>query len=221
MERLAAALGEAERAEAAWRRCSFARLSGDRVTAALAGQAAIDLAAASGDARSGSIAHREMSMLFASEGVLSIARVHAHAASELASTLADDGALGIALAASAYIAGEAHQSLSSISQCERAVERFSRAGDRRREAQARTNIASQMVDLGRIDDASRQLEASLAASRQIGNHRAAAVCLHNLGVVKRLQGDLDGATDSLERAEDLAIRVGHARLRAAAATELA
>jgi hypothetical protein len=89
----------------------------------------------------------------------------------------------------------------------------------RREAVALANAADAMLVLGRTVEAEEALGRAMEGSRRVGNERTIAVTTANLGLVRRLRGDLPGADVHTEAAREAAARIGHARLAVAVASE--
>jgi len=77
------------------------------------------------------------------------------------------------------------------------------------------------MQLGRVAEAAARFESARDASRRVGNAPTAAVATHNLGVIRRLAGDLPGALAAQELAAAEAARLGFARLASFVATERA
>ncbi|MEI8258050.1 MAG: AAA family ATPase, partial [Deltaproteobacteria bacterium] len=221
LERLAADLGPVAQAEVAWRKCYFARLTGDREDTLEAGARALELAAEAGDARWGSSAHIELAMLYAGEGRYVEAAEHAAGARRLANKTADEWLRARAIGTQAYVASEAGDAAQTAELFEMSAARYQRAGDRRREAIALANAASVMLDLGRIAQSAAQLESVIEASRRVGNARTVAVATHNLGVIRRMEGALDAAAKFQALALVEGERLKHPRLAASANSESA
>jgi len=215
---LAAKLGTAYAAEAAWRRCHFARLVSDRA-ALVFGLRAVELAAQSSDLRAGAAAERELAMLLSEEGEHEQARAHADAARELAKRAGDPWLTARALSTSAFVLGEAGALSESLEMHAAAAELFASLGDRRREAQARTNAANALLELGRVEEAIPQIDACITASERVGNARVIAVSMHNLGIARRLLGEFDVAELLQARVAPEADRLRHSVLCCSVAVE--
>jgi len=215
---LSSRLGMEHAAEASWRRCHFARLVSDR-SALVFGLRAAELAAQADDPRAGAAAERELAMIFAEEGEHEQARAHADAARALAERAGDEWLVARALSTSAFVLAEAGAASESLERYSASAELYARLGDRRREAQARTNAANILLDLGRTDEAIPQIEACIAASERVGNSRVVAVSTHNLGIARRLLGELDAAETLQQKVEPEAERLRHVILRCSVAVE--
>jgi len=213
-------LGAQFAAEAAWRRCHFARLVSDR-SAMVYGLAAAGLASRANDLRSGAAAERELAMLFSEEGEHDEARSHADTAIAIARRAGDDWLAARALSTKAFVLGEAGALDESLALHASAADLYVATGDRRREAQARTNAANALLELGRVEEAIPQIEACIAASQRVGNARVIAVSMHNLGLARRLLGELDVAEALQSEVEPEAERLRHAVLRCSVAVERA
>jgi eukaryotic-like serine/threonine-protein kinase len=218
MTELAEKLGMVYAAEAAWRRCHLARLVSDR-SALVFGLRAVELATLAHDPRSGAAAERELAMLLSEEGEHEQAREHAIRSRELAEQAGDPWLTVRALSTLAFVLGEAGALSASLSTHAEAAERYATLGDQRREAQARTNAANALLELGRIEEAIPQIEACITASDRVGNARVVAVSTHNLGVARRLRGELDAAEELQVRVAPEAERLRHNVLRASVAIE--
>ncbi len=221
LERLAATRGPAAQAEVAWRKCYFARLTGDREGALEAGDRALALAAEAGEARWGSSAHNELAMLYASEGRFAEATEHAEGARRLANKTADETLRARAIGTQAYVAIEGGSLVHALDLYELSAARFQRAGDRRREAHALGNAAAVLLDLGRLAEAASRITASIESSKRVGNARTIAVSVHNLGVIRRINGSLEEADADQRSALREAERLRHPRLAASVRVELA
>ncbi|MFO0604794.1 MAG: tetratricopeptide repeat protein [Polyangiales bacterium] len=83
------------------------------------------------------------------------------------------------------------------------------------------NAAAVLMRLGRVAEAAARFESARDASRRVGNAQTAAVAAHNLGVTRRLAGDLAGARAAQEHCRAEAERLRFARLAAFVAAERA
>jgi tetratricopeptide (TPR) repeat protein len=217
---LADSLGVEERAEAAWRECQLARLAEERERARKAGERAISFAVEAKNARAEAMAHRELAMLLADEVGDEAAR-HAEAAHALAEKSGDEWLVALSLSAVAYVDIAQGRRAGSIALLQDAAQRFAKVGDQRRESAMRGNAGDILIEVGRLEEAAAQITAAIESSEQFGHHRALAVGLHNLGLVRRLEGDLETARSLQSRAMELAERLTFKRLAAAIAIELA
>ncbi|MEI8255293.1 MAG: AAA family ATPase, partial [Deltaproteobacteria bacterium] len=190
---LATSLGDAERAESAWRRCGVDRLANDIDAARAAGADAIEFAEASGALRWASAAHHELALLESEHGDRDAGRAHATRAVEIAERIGDPWLLARGAAAQGYVASAASELERSLERYTEAANVFARIGDRRREAQARSNMGDVMLQLGRVVEAATEIEAAIAAAQRCGNARTVRAATHNLGVCKRLLGDIEAA----------------------------
>ncbi|MFO0609272.1 MAG: protein kinase [Polyangiales bacterium] len=219
LDALAPALGARAQAEAAWRRCYFARVTYDAARALAEGGRALALADGLGDARWGAAVHIDLAMVRATGAALPEAERHAELARALAARAGGAWLSARAEATSAYVRSEAGGVAEGLALYERAAEGFAAVGDRRREALMRSNAGWALLRLGRLDAAEAQMGAAIEASRRVGNQVTVAACTHNLGVLRRMRGDWDGAGRLQHEAESVAARRHNGRLVAAARVE--
>ncbi len=98
---------------------------------------------------------------------------------------------------------------------------FEAAGDLRRTLNQQSNVGYALLELGRFEDAERELAGALARATDSGNSRVAAFARHNLGLVLAMLGRLDEAREAERLAIEELRAGGHARLEAGSRIYLA
>ncbi len=218
---LAETLGDAERAESAWRRCNVSRVANKLEAAREAGADAIRFAESSGALRWASAANLELALLESEHGDRAVGGAHAAQAVAIAERIGDPWLQARGAFAQGFVAFAASDLERSLERYTEASGVFARIGDRRREAQARSNVGDVMLQLGRVVEAAAEIEAAIAAALRCGNARTARAATHNLGVCKRLLGDIAGAQKLQEQALDDRRAKPPTRVLAAIAEEMA
>ena len=98
---------------------------------------------------------------------------------------------------------------------------FEAAGDVRRTLNQHSNYGYALLELGRIEDAEREIRAALHAAREARLTKVVAFAHHNLGLALGLLGRLDDAVEHETRAIEELREAGHRRLEAGSRIYLA
>jgi tetratricopeptide (TPR) repeat protein len=219
IDALAREMGLREQVEAAWRRCFFARTRAGRDEALEVGGRAFDLSERLGDPWWGATVSIDLAMILTHAGSFADARTCAEAAREMAAQVGDGWLKARADATLAYVLGESGDAARAMEFSRQAADGFATAGDRRREAILRANAGWAMLLLGRITEAEVQIPAAIEAAQRVGNQVTVATCTHNLGVLRRITGDLPRAAALHAQAEVISAKLRHAKLTCTAAIE--
>ncbi|MFO0605061.1 MAG: protein kinase [Polyangiales bacterium] len=221
LEALAPSLGVAEMAEAAWRRCYLARVTGRDVDARAAAALAIDLADGARAPRVAAQARVELALMDANEGCWTSSAEHAALAERDALRDGDPWLVARARTTLGYVRNEEGRAADALAHFDAAVEGYARADDRRREAIALANGGAVLLRLGRAAEALDRFERAIDLSRRVGNDSTVAVAAQNRAALRRSLGQLDRCAADLDEAERVARRLARPRLDAALAAERA
>ncbi|MBI5512552.1 MAG: protein kinase [Deltaproteobacteria bacterium] len=202
-------LGPLRQAEAAWRSCYLERVLARRDAARGEGERALALLEGTDNPRLAAAVHIELGLLAINCGELAAAQTHAETAQALAARGADTWLTARALGVRSVVCGDSGAFDLNYALAEEGASLFAQSGDRRREAILRNNAASAMLLLGHLDAAERTLRGVLEVCQRLGNLPTLGAGLHNLGVARRLGGDLAEAATLQDRAEEVCARVEH------------
>jgi tetratricopeptide (TPR) repeat protein len=127
------------------------------------------------------------------------ARADLEAAQALAEGANDVVAQGRLLTALGALWGGHRDYARGLALTRRAVDLLEHAGNRRALAEAHAQLGVILVNLARMSDSRRELDAALALFEELGDVRGQGRTLEMLTMNVQLSGDLDGAADLLER----------------------